>query len=225
MPLSTLMSKIITLESFIYSMQTHQAAFIRGGISHHPPMAPGKLEHPLVSTNGCFDILHAGHVAYLQKAASFGAHLLVLVNSDDSVTRLKGVGRPFVKLEHRMMVLAALESVSYVVLFEEDTPEAALEFLYRNGVGPSVHVKGGDYTVPESFPVTLDTVTGGREEEIKKHYSGFPEAEVVHRYGCEVKVIPFEHGISTSAIVDRIRTNRYLRKEVSDQDAETSQGR
>ncbi len=210
-----LMSKIITLELFISGMRDRF-------VSPKPlTPIPDVLPYPFVTTNGCFDILHAGHVTCLERAASFGSQMLVLVNSDDSVKRLKGEGRPFVKLEQRMMVLAALESVNYVVSFDEDTPEAALKQLYLNGVGPSVHVKGGDYKVPEYLPDT----PGLTCSKIKEHYSDFPEAMIVQVYGGQVKVIPFEHDISTSEIVSRIRTNRYLRKEFSDKDAATSQGR
>jgi len=95
----------------------------------------------IVFTNGCFDILHAGHVSYLQEARGLGDRLVVAINADESVTRLKGVGRPVNALERRAQVLAALSAVDWVVSFDEDTPENLLRALQ-----PQVLVKGGDYT-------------------------------------------------------------------------------
>jgi D-beta-D-heptose 7-phosphate kinase/D-beta-D-heptose 1-phosphate adenosyltransferase len=131
----------------------------------------------IVMTNGCFDILHAGHVAYLARARELGDRLVVAVNDDDSVRRLKGEGRPVNPLAERMVVLAGLESVDWVVAFREDTPERLICRLL-----PDVLVKGGDYAVEQ--------IAGG---------------DCVRQAGGEVKVLPFVDGRSTSAIIDAIR--------------------
>lgn len=131
----------------------------------------------VVFTNGCFDILHAGHVAYLEEARALGDRLIVAVNDDASVTRLKGAGRPVNPLEQRLRVLAGLAAVDWVVGFSEDTPEALLERLK-----PDVLVKGGDYGV--------DEVVG---------------AGIVRAAGGEVRVLSLVDDCSTTAIVDRIQ--------------------
>lgn len=130
----------------------------------------------LVMTNGCFDILHSGHVQYLQEAKALGDRLLVAVNSDASVNRLKGASRPINPVEQRMAVLAGLESVDWVVSFSEDTPEALI-----NQVLPDILVKGGDYKV----------------EEIAGHKG-------VLANGGQVKILSFKDNCSTSAIVKKI---------------------
>jgi len=136
-----------------------------------------RLARPLVFTNGVFDILHRGHVAYLARSRSLGAALLVAVNGDASVRRLgKGPGRPVNALEDRMAVVAALESVDAVTWFDEDTP-AALIAACR----PEVLVKGGDWPVAR--------IVGA--------------AEVLARRGA-VHSIPFEHQRSTTALLRRI---------------------
>jgi len=131
----------------------------------------------VVFTNGCFDIIHAGHVGYLQDARQHGERLIVAINDDASVSRLKGEGRPINPLERRMTVLAGLESVDWVVGFDEDTPIPLLELLQ-----PDVLIKGGDYQISE--------VVG---------------AELVQAYGGEVKVLSFLDNCSTSKIVEKIR--------------------
>ena len=131
----------------------------------------------VVMTNGCFDILHAGHVAYLEEAKSLGTRLLVAINDDDSVRRLKGDGRPINPLADRIAVLNGLASVDWVVPFSEDTPEALICDLL-----PDVLVKGGDYRV--------DDIAGG---------------ECVRANGGEVRVLAFRPGRSSSAIIDAIR--------------------
>ena len=131
----------------------------------------------IVFTNGCFDILHAGHVAYLEEARALGDRLVVAINADASVTRLKGEGRPVNTLERRAAVLAALSAVDWVVSFAEDTPKNLLRALR-----PEVLVKGGDYTT--------ETVVG---------------AEIVQRYGGEVAVLSLVDGVSTTKIVDQLR--------------------
>ncbi|MEN8177521.1 MAG: bifunctional D-glycero-beta-D-manno-heptose-7-phosphate kinase/D-glycero-beta-D-manno-heptose 1-phosphate adenylyltransferase HldE [Pseudomonadota bacterium] len=131
----------------------------------------------IVMTNGCFDILHEGHVSYLQQARKLGDRLVVAVNDDDSVRRLKGSGRPVNALAQRMAVLAGLASVDWVVAFSEDTPE---ELICE--VSPDLLVKGGDY----------------RPEQIAGH-------DCVVQNGGEVRVLDFLQGHSTSRIVDAIR--------------------
>ena len=130
----------------------------------------------IVFTNGCFDVIHAGHVGYLAEARQLGDRLVVAINGDSSVTRLKGSGRPINPVERRMAVLARLEAVDWVVSFDSDTPESLLKELR-----PDVLVKGGDYAVEE--------VVG---------------ADFVKSYGGDVKVLNFIDDCSTSAIVDRI---------------------
>ncbi|MGY5450565.1 bifunctional D-glycero-beta-D-manno-heptose-7-phosphate kinase/D-glycero-beta-D-manno-heptose 1-phosphate adenylyltransferase HldE [Agarivorans sp. MS3-6] len=134
----------------------------------------------VVLTNGCFDILHAGHVSYLNHAGTLGDRLIVAVNSDDSVKRLKGEGRPVNSVDRRMAVLAGLGAVDWVVDFSEDTPQRLIANLL-----PDLLVKGGDYK-PED-------IAGG--------------AEVIAN-GGEVRVLNFEDGCSTSEIIRSIRQNQ-----------------
>lgn len=134
----------------------------------------------VVMTNGCFDILHAGHVSYLQEARALGDRLIVAVNDDDSVRRLKGDGRPVNPLERRMAVLAGLSSVDWVVSFTEDTPQRIIADLL-----PDLLVKGGDYKI--------DEIAGGKE---------------VMAAGGIVKVLCFEDGISTTKIIQNIIDNQ-----------------
>jgi rfaE bifunctional protein nucleotidyltransferase chain/domain len=133
---------------------------------------------PLVFTNGVFDVLHRGHVTYLAESRALGATLMVALNSDASVKRLgKGTDRPVNPLEDRLAVVAALESVSLVTWFEEDTP-LALILACR----PDVLVKGGDWPA--------DEIVGGKE---------------VMAWGGKVHSIPFQHERSTTALLSRIR--------------------
>jgi len=131
----------------------------------------------IVATNGCFDILHPGHVDYLQRARALGDRLIVLVNSDASVRRLKGPERPINPLAHRMTLLAALECVDWVTPFEEDTPR---DLIGR--VLPDILVKGGDYTAIESI--------AGHDH--------------VLAHGGEVRILPFVAGHSTTGLIERI---------------------
>jgi D-beta-D-heptose 7-phosphate kinase/D-beta-D-heptose 1-phosphate adenosyltransferase len=130
----------------------------------------------IVMTNGCFDLLHAGHVAYLEEAKSLGNRLIVAVNDDDSVRRLKGPSRPITPLEDRMAVLAGLAAVDWVVPFGEDTPA---DLIGR--VLPDVLVKGGDYRPSE--------IAGG---------------DAVERNGGEVRVLTLKQGRSTTNVIDAI---------------------
>ena len=131
----------------------------------------------IVFTNGCFDVLHAGHVDYLKEAREEGDRLVVAVNSDESVCRLKGEGRPINILERRLTMLAGLACVDWVVAFEQDTPETLLRQIL-----PDVLVKGGDYEV--------DQVVG---------------ADIVWEAGGQVKVLTMVEDCSTSSIVKKIR--------------------
>ena len=131
-------------------------------------------------TNGCFDIIHAGHVGYLQDARKCGDRLIVAINDDESVRRLKGEGRPINPIERRMAVVSGLESVDWVVSFSEDTPENLL-----SEVKPDCLVKGGDYGI-----------------------EGVVGAEIVQQYGGEVRVLSFLDNCSTSAIVEKIKKDK-----------------
>ena len=134
----------------------------------------------IVMTNGCFDILHAGHVSYLQQAKALGDRLIVAVNDDSSVTRLKGPGRPVNPVDRRMAVLAGLASVDWVVPFTEDTPQRIITRLL-----PDSLVKGGDYKVED--------IAGGAE---------------VMAAGGKVEVLGFEDGVSTTAIIQNIMSQK-----------------
>lgn len=136
--------------------------------------------HKLVFTNGCFDLLHPGHVEYLAKAAELGNKLIIGLNSDESVRRLnKGSGRPIQNEQARAIVLASLHLVDRVVIFHEDTPLELIKFIQ-----PDVLVKGGDWK-PED-------IVG---------------ADVVKAYGGKVLSIPFVDGYSTTAIEQKIKNN------------------
>ncbi len=130
----------------------------------------------VVFTNGCFDILHRGHVEYLSDAKACGDKLVLALNSDSSVLKLKGDPRPIQNQEDRTIIPNALESVDLVVVFDQDTPAEIIQTLL-----PDVVAKGGDYT-PE-------TIVG---------------ADIVTSNGGEVKVIPFRTGYSSSKIIDKI---------------------
>ncbi|HSC67602.1 MAG TPA: bifunctional D-glycero-beta-D-manno-heptose-7-phosphate kinase/D-glycero-beta-D-manno-heptose 1-phosphate adenylyltransferase HldE [Cellvibrio sp.] len=130
----------------------------------------------IVFTNGCFDIIHAGHVGYLEEARKQGDRLVLAVNSDASISRLKGRGRPINPLDRRMAVLAGLEAVDWVVSFDEDTPERLLR-----RVKPDVLVKGGDY----------------REDQVVGN-------QIVKAYNGSVKVLSFYDNCSTTSIVNKI---------------------
>jgi D-beta-D-heptose 7-phosphate kinase/D-beta-D-heptose 1-phosphate adenosyltransferase len=154
----------------------------RGGLLRRPEARQVAAEarsrgERIVMTNGCFDILHAGHVAYLEEAKARGDRLLVAVNDDASVARLKGAGRPINPLADRMAVLSALAAVDWVVPFAEDTPESLVTEIM-----PDVLVKGGDYR-PEN-------IAGAR---------------IVLNNGGKVEVLPFHDGRSTSGIIAALR--------------------
>ena len=131
-----------------------------------------------VFTNGCFDLLHPGHIRYLETARQFGDILIVGLNSDSSVKRVKGEGRPFVGEMERAEMLGALSSVDYVTIFSEATPQELIEEIM-----PDVLVKGGDWS--------KDQVVG---------------RETVEKNGGQVIAADFEEGFSTTGIIDRIRS-------------------
>lgn len=133
--------------------------------------------HKLVFTNGCFDLLHVGHVRYLQAARALGHELIVAVNSDASVKRLKGPERPIQTENDRAEILAALACVSFTVLFTEDTPERIIK-----AIKPDILVKGGDWKI--------DQIVGGT---------------FVQSYGGEVRSLQFIDGKSTTKLIEKAR--------------------
>lgn len=138
----------------------------------------------VVFTNGCFDLLHIGHVRYLEEARALGDILVLGLNSDSSVRQLKGPQRPLVGQDERAQVISALRPVDHVVIFDEVTAESLVAELQ-----PDIYVKGGDYSVsdtpqPEGKPL--------------------PEAAIVRAYGGEVALIPFLPGHSTTDLIRKI---------------------
>lgn len=133
----------------------------------------------IVMTNGCFDILHVGHVRYLQKTKTFADVLILALNSDKSVRAIKGEGRPINNENDRAEVLSALECVDYIVLFDENSPAELLKF-----VKPDVYTKGADYT--------LETL---------------PETKVVQGFGGRIEFIDFVEGKSTTNVIAQIKKN------------------
>jgi len=133
----------------------------------------------IVFTNGCFDILHAGHILYLEEAKRLGDRIIVAINDDASVARLKGPSRPINSLENRMAVLASLKSVDWVIPFSEDTPERIIQNII-----PHILVKGGDYN-------RIETLAG---------------AEFVLSHGGQVKLLGLKEGCSTTALIKAIAT-------------------
>lgn len=133
----------------------------------------------VVFTNGCFDILHVGHLRYMNEAKRQGDVLIVGVNSDASVRRLKGETRPINSENDRAEVLSGLEAVDFTVIFTEDTPISLIE-----DIKPSIHVKGGDY----------------KKEDL-------PETVTVEKHGGEVRILTFVEGKSTTNIVNKISCN------------------
>lgn len=131
----------------------------------------------VVFTNGCFDLLHPGHIHYLEKAKSFGDILIVGLNSDESIKRLKGVNRPINNVEFRVQMLAGLSSVDFIIIFESNTP---LELI--TSIKPDVLIKGGDYTI--------DKIVGANETQ---------------KNGGAVMIIPFLKGYSSTSIIEKIQ--------------------
>lgn len=171
-------TSVVTFEELAAALSANAGPKLGGemlspGQAQHAVRAAQAAGEKVVMTNGCFDLLHPGHVRYLGEAAALGDRLLVAVNSDASVHRLKGDGRPVNPLESRMEVLAALRAVDWVVAFDEDTPLDLIRLL-----GPDVLVKGGDYS--------LQTIVG---------------ADEVLARGGQVRVLPFHAGHSSTAVI------------------------
>lgn len=141
-----------------------------------------KGEKKIVFTNGCFDILHRGHVNLLNKAAELGDVLIVGINSDESIRRLKGPQRPVNSLEDRIIVLAGLQSVDYLMAFEEDSPSEIIKALK-----PDFFVKGGDYSA-----------------------NSIPETALVNSFGGQIKIIPLVENHSTTLIIEKIREGNHF---------------
>lgn len=133
--------------------------------------------HTIVLTNGCFDLLHPGHIDYLTKAKALGDVLIIGLNSDQSVQSIKGPTRPINNQKFRASMLLGLKPVDAVVLFDEDTPVNLI-----NTIKPSIHVKGGDYIAKE-----------------------LPEYQTVVSNGGKVQILPFLEGYSSTAIIDAIK--------------------
>jgi rfaE bifunctional protein nucleotidyltransferase chain/domain len=182
-------SGAVTLEAVQQAVRSAAAYVAAGGSASYgtPAREPEPAGDPVarvraaggtvVATGGCFDLLHAGHVATLKAARALGDCLVVCLNSDDSVRRLKGPSRPLVPAVDRARVLAALEPVDAVVVFDEDTPA---EVLRR--VRPDVWAKGGDYAGAE-----------------------LPEAAVLREWGGQSVVLPYLRGRSTTRLVETAR--------------------
>ena len=134
----------------------------------------------IVFTNGCFDILHRGHVEYLSEAKSYGDILIVGLNSDESVKKLKGRSRPFVNERDRGFILAGLKSVDAIIVFNEDTPQSLISKII-----PDVLIKGGDYDIQE--------IVG---------------KDIVKDNGGEVKVVSFVEGNSSSSLIEKIKQSK-----------------
>lgn len=135
-----------------------------------------RKKRTVVFTNGCFDVIHAGHVTYLKKAKAMGDVLVVGLNSDSSVRRLKGDSRPINKAADRAGVLSALSAVDYITIFDEDTPETLIR-----AVKPDILVKGGDWKI-----------------------TGIAGSSYVQSYGGRVRRVPFVIGYSTTALIKNI---------------------
>jgi rfaE bifunctional protein nucleotidyltransferase chain/domain len=187
--LAALAAGAVTLEA-VQQAVVVAAAFVEAGAAsaydaqRSVASGPGVAERvragggTVVATGGCFDLLHAGHVATLQAARALGDCLVVCLNSDESVRRLKGPSRPLVPQEDRARVLAALECVDEVVVFDEDTPT---EVIRR--VRPDVWAKGGDYAGAD-----------------------LPEAALLREWGGQAVVLPYLTGRSTSSLVETARS-------------------
>jgi D-sedoheptulose 7-phosphate isomerase len=152
-------SKINAVDDFLKTIRAYQAA--------------GKK---IITTNGCFDLLHTGHIQFLNQARSFGDILVVGLNSDNSVKRIKGDDRPILAEKERAAMLLALKSVDHVVVYDSLLPSELLA-----AIKPNVHCKAGDYTI-----------------------ESLPEADVVKSNGGEIRILPFLSGYSTSGFIERI---------------------
>ena len=131
----------------------------------------------IVFTNGCFDILHTGHISYLSKAKDAGDFLIIAINSDASVKNLKGPGRPINSEADRALMLSAFQFVDFVTVFDEQLPNKTIEILK-----PDIHVKGGDYNIND-----------------------LPEKETIENYGGKILILPFLDGYSSTNIINKIQ--------------------
>ncbi len=131
-----------------------------------------------VFTNGCFDILHSGHIEYLQKAKNLGDILIIGLNSDTSVKKLKGQKRPINNENDRALILSNLRFVDYVIIFPQQTPVELIKIIK-----PDIHVKGGDYKIED-----------------------LPETEILNKIQAEIKIIPLKQGYSTTGLIESIKT-------------------
>lgn len=132
----------------------------------------------IVFTNGCFEILHPGHIQLLETAKSFGDVLIVGINSDESVKKIKGEKKLIFDEKSRLKIISSLECVDYTVLFDENTPENLIKTIK-----PHIHIKGGDY----------------KEEDL-------PEAKIIKSYGGKIIIVPLVEGFSTTNIINKILT-------------------
>lgn len=156
-------------QNFFYFNQIEELA---GKLKEHK-----KKNQKIIFTNGCFDILHPGHLQYLEQARRLGDALVVGLNSDDSVKRIKGPERPVNNEIDRALMLLNTKAVDYILIFDHSTPEKTIEHIQ-----PNIHVKGGDYQVAD-----------------------LPEAKIVQLYGGEVVILPFRAGYSTTSILKKMR--------------------
>lgn len=172
----------VTPDELIIAQRTESRTILPGVLSTEELMEElreSKLKgERIVFTNGCFDILHAGHIQYLEKASQLGDRLIVAINSDASVKRLKGIQRPIIPLESRMALMASMRCVDWVTSFDDDTPLNLIKMIL-----PDTLVKGGDYTI--------ESIVG---------------YDAVKQNGGETRVIPFSDGHSTSSIVKKIQS-------------------
>ncbi len=164
---------------------TQQKIYAREDLAHEVTRRQQAGERA-VFTNGCFDLLHLGHVRYLQEARAQGDFLILALNSDASVRRLKGAGRPLVPEMERAEIMAALSCVDYVTIFSEATAEALVQLLQ-----PAIYVKGGDYA--------------GANQQLQPDLQRLPEAPVVLAYGGTVRLIPYLAHHSTSELIATIQ--------------------
>ena len=171
----------VSLAELRRAIQIQQLSFYGGVLTEDElkiAVADAKTHNEkIIMTGGCFDILHAGHIAYLEQAKRLGDRLIVAVNDDASVSKLKGLGRPINNLANRMTVLAGLNVVDWVVSFCETTPERLIKLLL-----PDVWVKASDYQIDD-----------------------LPEAKVIQEYGGQIKLLDFVDGCSTSTIISKIQ--------------------
>jgi D-glycero-beta-D-manno-heptose 1-phosphate adenylyltransferase len=172
-----------------------------------------------VFTNGCFDLLHLGHIAYLRAARDLGDFLIIALNSDASTRRIKGPLRPLVAESERAEILAALTCVDYVTIFDDNTAERAVAALR-----PAVYVKGGDYAGGEHAQAGVTLAP----DELRHLLAGdpsahpalaglerqLPEARVVAAYGGSVALLPYLPGHSTTELIERI-VSRYAKRDAA----------